>query len=338
MDLLADNRDAISEHLLSLGWISAAEKIENMTSAGEGNMNRTLRVTLDSRSIVLKQSVPYVARYPDIAAPVERIAMEAEFYRAVADQSELSRYMPAVLGFDPGNHLLCLEDLGPSSDFMDLYDPDERGGDTTAHNDDLTSLVSWLSELHVLPNLDRRLPRGLDNHAMRELNHAHIFEIPLTAGNGLTLETGLDSIAEQFTNDEALRERATALGQMYLGRKPHDSPKVLLHGDFYPGSWLKHPSSGIKVIDPEFAFLGPPEFDVGVLLAHLTMCRYEQPELARLLDNYIPPPGFSHTLVDAFAGIEVIRRLLGVAQLPLSATVESKITWLHSARSMVLGG
>jgi len=337
MDLIADNRDTISRHLLSLGWITTAERIESIESAGAGNMNRTLRVTLNSRSIVLKQSVPFVAKYPDIAAPVERIGIEEEFYRAIADQSELSQYTPGVLGFDPANHLLCLEDLGPSLDFTDLYDHNARKRDSSDSHEELMNLVTWLSTLHALPNLDMRLPRGLDNQAMRELNHAHIFEIPLTPDNGLTLDPALNAVAEQFIDDEVLREHANRLGQIYLGRKPHDSEKVLLHGDFYPGSWLRHPPVGIKVIDPEFAFLGPPEFDVGVLLAHLTMCSYEHSWQTKLLDNYDKPKGFSDPLVDAFAGIEVIRRLLGVAQLPLSASTETKVDWLHSARLKVLG-
>ncbi len=337
MDLVADNRDAISEHLLTLGWISAAEKIENIASAGEGNMNRTLRVTLNSRSIVLKQSVSFVAKYPHIAAPIERIGIEAEFYRAIAGHSKLSQYTPEVLGFDPASHLLCLEDLGPSSDFTDLYGLNAGNHDITEFADELTSLVAWLSELHALPNLNDHLPQGLDNHTMRELNHVHIFEIPLTPDNGLTLDTGLNSVAEEFAGDEELRKRAIQLGQIYLGRGSHDSATVLLHGDFYPGSWLKHPSTGTKVIDPEFAFLGPPEFDVGVLRAHLTMCGFGPSELTNLLDNYTTPKGFSDLLVKAFSGIEVIRRLLGVAQLPLCATIETKVAWLKSARAMVLG-
>ncbi|MCZ6853216.1 MAG: phosphotransferase [Gammaproteobacteria bacterium] len=337
MDLVVDNRDGISAHLLSLGWISRAERIETITSAGAGNMNRTLRVTLDSRSIVLKQSVPFVAKYPDIRAPVGRIGIEEEFYRAIADQSELSQYTPEVLGFDPTNNLLCLEDLGHSLDFTDLYDQSASKNGSTENSEELANLVSWLSKLHALPNLDARLPRGLENFAMRELNHAHIFEIPLTPDNGLLLDAGLQPVAEQFADDEVLREHANQLGQIYLGRKDHDSEKVLLHGDFYPGSWLKHPSVGIKVIDPEFAFLGPPEFDIGVLLAHLTLCGYEHSWQTKLLDNYATSTGFSYPLVNAFAGIEVIRRLLGVAQLPLSASIETKVDWLHWARLKVLG-
>ena len=57
------------------------------------------------------------------------------------------------------------------------------------------------------------------------------------------------------------------VGDIYLS----DDGGVLLHGDYYPGSWLKT-DAGFRVIDPEFCFLGPPEFDLGVLAAHWIFC------------------------------------------------------------------
>ena len=49
-------------------------------------MNCTLRVTTTRRSFILKQARPWVEKYPQIAAPVERARVEAAFYAAVADQ------------------------------------------------------------------------------------------------------------------------------------------------------------------------------------------------------------------------------------------------------------
>mgnify|MGYP001812802953 FL=1 len=92
---------------------------------------------------------------------------------------------------------------------------------------------------------------------------------------------------------------------------------------------------GVIIIDPEFAFPGPPEFDVGVLMAHLTMAGLAQAEVMMLMRSYVTPPGFSYPLALAFAGIEIIRRLLGVAQLPLKADEDTKSRWLQTARSMV---
>lgn len=337
MELVAENLDEISAHVRSLDWIGATESITELGSAGEGNMNRTLRATVGSRSIILKQSVPFVAKYPDIPAPEERIEVEAQFYGAIANQVELSKRTPNVLGFDPDNHLLCLEDFGAARDFTDMY------GDHAHKQDDeqLGGLMVWLAALHALPVTPGRLPNGLDNRSMRELNHAHIFEIPLDPDNGLTLAPGLEDIAAEYAADDKLHNAAGRLGDLYLGRADHESPDVLLHGDFYPGSWLRHPALGACIIDPEFAFIGAPEFDVGVLFGHLTMCGHRQPELSQLLrsllHSYDPPAGFDHDLAMGFAGIEIIRRLLGVAQLPLSADAATRRGWLANARGLVVG-
>ena len=92
---------------------------------------------------------------------------------------------------------------------------------------------------------------------------------------------------------------------------------------------------GVKIIDPEFAFIGPPEFDIGVLIAHLQFARFAQNDLMRVLSSYNAPARFSFPLALAFAGIEVIRRLLGIAQLPLPADLATKQSWLAAARLLV---
>src|SRR6056297_1810663 len=112
MDLLAGHEGAGEAQLRCLGWLAAGEHVVSLASAGEGNMNRTLRARLGARSIVLKQAVPYVARYPSIPAPVERLDAEAAFYRLTAATTALSEHTPSLLGEDAANHLLCLEDLG----------------------------------------------------------------------------------------------------------------------------------------------------------------------------------------------------------------------------------
>ena len=56
----------------------------------------------------------------------------------------------------------------------------------------------------------------------------------------------------------------------------------------------------------------------------------------RALGSYNAPARFSFPLALAFAGVEVIRRLLGVAQLPLSADLATKQAWLATARQFVV--
>ena len=49
-----------------LNIFSSDEKILNIKVPGEGNMNVVLRIETSKTSFILKQSRPYVNKYPDI--------------------------------------------------------------------------------------------------------------------------------------------------------------------------------------------------------------------------------------------------------------------------------
>lgn len=329
LELLPENRATIEARCRSLGWIGPNEHIEGLAPAGEGDMNRTLRVATDQRTFILRQSVPFVAKHPQVAAPAERILTENRFYDALADDGPLSMRMPARIGFDADNRLLAIEDVGTGGDFLHIYD---SGPGAVDGRGQLTALVYWLWRLHALQQVDAA---DFANRGMRALNHQHIFVIPLQAGNGAAIAPGLEPVASRFAGDEALRNIAVQLGELYLGKVPHASRACLLHGNYHPGSWLHHDRLGVIIIDPGFAFFGPPEFDVGVMLAHLTLAGYSQQDLMGTLRSYVTPPGFDYPLAIRFAAMEIIRRILGVAQLPLGAGTEQRVNWLNTARLMI---
>ena len=319
MDLVPGDLDAVVEVARHAGWLAAEDEVLSAAPAGEGNMNRTLRLSTGTRSIVLKQSVPFVAKYPEIPAPHARDRVEAAFYRELAGCAELAGAMPAFLGHVPEHHLLAFEDLGAAADFTSAY----RDGDLEG----LDALAAWLTALHRRTSSDP----VFENADMRALNHAHIFEIPFVADNGLDLEgitPGLGALQRLASGDDSVMKRANELGAAYLDARTG----ALLHGDFYPGSWLRH-ADGPKIIDPEFAFVGPCEFDVGVLLAHLVLTGHAP----RLPESYVPPPQFDTAMANGFAGIEILRRLLGVAQLPLDADIRAKGRWIDQAFHLVSG-
>lgn len=334
IDLLPENLPAINAHVQSLGWIPPGATLANPRSAGEGNMNRTLRFdclnAAAMRSIVLKQAVPFVAKYPDIAAPIERGAAEAAFYHAAQNHPQLEQRLPRLLGTDMANHLLALEDLGSAADLTAAYSHSQL-----AHKlpEIMPTLLRWLGDLHSIT------PPRLANMCMRELNHTHIFDLPLQPNNGLELGE-LQSVARRYAADQALVAQAARLGDIYIGKLPHASRPALLHGDFYPGSWLGSPDNpaSINVIDPEFAFVGPAEFDVGVCLAHLQFAGMSLDEAMHVIEHYPGQTGFDSALARGFAGIEIIRRLLGVAQLPLApdTSLATKLDWVETGRELVL--
>ena len=63
------------------GWLVPGESVETLDRAGEVNMNCVMRGRTSERTFILKQSRPWVEKYPSIAAPWDRMLVEAAFYR-----------------------------------------------------------------------------------------------------------------------------------------------------------------------------------------------------------------------------------------------------------------
>ena len=310
--------------LETLQLISFWEKGEILISsgpAGEGNMNLVLRVKSNLRSVILKQSKPYVRKYPQIPAPINRIEIEKTYYSLIGCHPILKSFSPKVLAYYPENHLLITEDLGTGSDFCFLYK-----GKNILEPETLNGLADYLNALHGMEIND--FP---DNSAMKILNHEHIFNFPFAEENGFDLDSiqqGLQEASMTFKKDTRLKNALTELGMRYLS-----DGNTLLQGDFYPGSWLKV-EGGLKIIDPEFGFMGDKEFDLGVLFAHFELGQQPEGLKEEFLKKYKHP--FSSELLNQYQGVEILRRLIGIAQLQVSLTLLEKETLLEKARKLVL--
>ena len=326
--ITSDDVDSIPEVMEQLGLWQDGESIESVARAGEGNMNLVLRVRTNQRSVILKQSRPWVEKYPDIAAPAERVFAEIDFYNRVASCEDVRTRMPQMLGSDNRLRLLALEDVGEASDYSDLYAkrrPEEMP---------LECAIEWLARLHAIPVApgDRAL---IGNISLRKLNHAHVYAIPLQRPSAIDLDQvcdGMEELAESLRSDSRIRQLANRMSYIYLGSGPH-----LLHGDYYPGSWLRT-EDGLRVIDPEFTFAGPAEFDLGVLVGHSVLIGGAEDQADRVCELYQSSGGarIDRSLVNGFADVEIIRRLIGVAQLPIEADLAERTRMINTA--CVLGG
>lgn len=323
--LTASELQPLEQYLLARGLITAAQTPIAAASAGAGNMNVAIRVTpARGRSLIVKQGRPWVAKYPQIPAPLERTAVEAAFYEEIARVPGVARMMPAVLHADPERHVLVLEDVGTQGDFTPVY------GGAMLEESTVNKLLDWLERLQsVRVPAERRA--AFANRAMRTLNHEHIFDFPLRRNNGLDLDAitpGLQAAARELQDDRAYCEAVAAAGRRYLA----DGDR-LVHGDFFPGSWL-HAGDDVRVIDPEFCFLGDAEFDYGVALAHVELAG-APPGPLRAIGHAVERRGLDWARVLEYSGIEIMRRLIGVAQLPLTADLARKRAWLRSSHRSV---
>ncbi len=324
---------ALSAYLTAGRRLRPGETLLDAEKAGEGNMNCTVRVRTSSGSFILKQSRPWLEKYPHISAPFDRALVEARFYQLVASSEAVAGRMPRLLWADAQARTLALEDLGAASDFFPLY-----ARRTTLPDAALAGLIDYLAALHRLAPERAEDRKGLTNHDMRALNHEHMFVLPLREGNGLDLDAytgtpGLTGAAAPLKADAAYGQAVAALGERYL----HGEGESLLHGDFFPGSFLQT-TAGLRIIDPEFCFCGDAELDLGVLAAHLLLAGEPAARAESVCSLYRSADGdFSSALARQYAGVEVMRRLIGVAQIPtLRADLARKTALLASSRRLVL--
>ena len=322
----ADNREAIEQYVVGRGLVEPNGLPVEVSSAGAGNMNLVVRVTpTTGKPFILKQGRPWVEKYKQIPAPPERTLVEAAFYEVVRTDPRVAGRMPKVLDLDRANHVIAFEDLGRASDFTSIYADGEIPPSV------VMTLLEWLNHLAdvTIPVDSREL---LSNRAMRALNHEHIFSLPVRAENGLDLDAitpGLNDAARDLISDRRYIDVVAAAGRRYL-----DDGSALAHGDFFPGSWLMA-GDGVRVIDPEFCFPGDPEFDCGILAAHLTIANCV-PAMLNLVVASAEARRLDLDRLAIYAGIEIMRRLIGVAQLPIAFGIDRKRTLLERSRRLVV--
>ena len=329
--LRVDDAQELRNYLIRRGHAKQGEALM-AAKAGEGNMNCVVRVRLLNRSLILKQARPWVVKYPSIAAPVERAASEARFYRLASKSPVLAGMMPVLLDYDEDSALLILEDLAPANDLADCY---AGAGSLETLLQELARYTSTLHQM-TIPRPERHFFR---NEAMRKLNHEHIFDVPMRTDGELSemlerITPGLDGLGESFRRDREFGETVKALGSRYL---EHEGAS-LIHGDLFPGSLLRTGTGALRVIDPEFSFCGDPEFDIGVFYAHLLLSCQEDDTASFWLRVALEDTRHSKSLVLQYAGVEIMRRILGVAQLPVSLSLETKRDLLERSREFVLEG
>lgn len=301
-------------------WLNPNEKINAVSKPGEGNMNVVLRIETNQRSFILKQSRPFVQKYQQIEAPLNRIVVEYKFYKAIQEAS-ITSHIPSILGFDPKNYLMQMEDLGQCEDMTFCY------RNRSIAQEILEKLINIAAAIHkTIPLKD--FP---ENMALRKLNHQHIFVLPFLEDNGFQLndvQEGLKELSIPYKRDNAIKAVVNKLGDMYLSKG-----NVLIHGDYYPGSWMQLENE-VYIIDPEFSFIGFREFDLGVMTAHLILATMDPSSLKKVMQLYKSDANAG--LVSQVAGVEIIRRLIGLAQLPLKRSLSEKEDLLKLARKMIL--
>jgi 5-methylthioribose kinase len=177
-----------------------------------------------------------------------------------------------------------------------------------------------------------------------------------------------DFVKKELYEDEALHLEVAKIKFDFM-----NNAQALIHGDLHTGSIFVRQDS-TRVFDPEFAFYGPMGYDIGNIVANLifawdngraagaaAFCEWVLRTLAETIDLFrekflacfdacvtdlmAKTPGFrEHYLCEilrdtaAYAGTELHRRTVGMAQVKDVTTIPDADKRLHAERVNILCG
>ena len=333
---------------------------------GDGNLNLIFRVTSANSSVIVKQALPYL-RVAGESWPLTRHRTRIE-----ADAMEVhGRLVPDVLArtihFDGAMSALVLEDLAEHVSWREaLIAGEETEGVAEMVGRYSAAVMLGTSDL-VLPSRERKaLRRKFVYSELCLLTEDLIFTAPYADADSNRYEEEIADLARALQHDRPLR---TAAAEIRFDFKTRE--EALIHGDLHTGSVMTRPGS-TRIIDLEFAFFGPFGFDPGVLLANLALSRLahdesRDPTFCAVIDRYAlaywgalveeiqrlwdpMEPWYAHFLSNLvrdagrFAGMEMIRRIVGIAHakdidsLTQPARTAAQSRAISGGRALMLGG
>src|ERR1700735_4689443 len=239
---------------------------------GDANLNLVFIVEGPSGGLVVKQALPYVR----LVGGSWPLALERSWfeYNALVEQARYApRLTPKIFHFDREQAMIVMEYLSPH---IIMRKGLIRGIKYPRFAADIAEfLAETLFNTSVLAGTaaehKRRVELFARNIELCRITEDLVFtdpyrEAPLNRWNS----PYLDADKRAFESDSALKVAAQARKYQFL-----TSAQALIHGDLHTGSIMLTPDD-TRVIDPEFACIGPIGFDVGAVIGNLLIAYFAQ--------------------------------------------------------------
>jgi 5-methylthioribose kinase len=233
---------------------------------GDGNLNLIFRVCdRADRSVIVKQALPYL-RIVGESWPLtlERARIEAD---ALELQNRLTPgLVPKLLGYDADRKAIVMEDLRSFEVWRTGLNAQRRYPRAAADVGRFCGhMFMRTSNLLCEPGEWKHLLARSVNPELCAITEDLVFTAPYIDAPSNDIEAHLTEEAAALRTDTELLEAAAALRHQFRTRA-----EALIHGDLHTGSVMVAPD-GTRVIDPEFAFMGPMGFDSGAVLGNLAI-------------------------------------------------------------------
>jgi 5-methylthioribose kinase len=273
-DYLADLREVRRR----LGGAPTAWRIREV---GDGNLNLVFIVEGPEGSVCLKQALPYVrAAGPAWPMSPDRAHFENAYFRSVAPH--VGRSIPLIHHYDADLRCTVMERLSPHIILRQGLIAGRRYPRVARDMGEYVAQACFFTSDLAMPFEHKLRTAALfaPNEPLVRITVDLIFAEPyFEAARNRHTSPALDAAAAELRRDSALKLAAARFGEKFLTHA-----QALVHGDLHSGSIMVTEDDS-RVIDPEFAFVGPIGFDLGAFVGNLLLGWYSQPGHATERDD-----------------------------------------------------
>jgi 5-methylthioribose kinase len=239
---------------------------------GDGNLNLVFKVYGPDGAMAVKQALPYVRLVGESwPLPLSRAHYE---HMALSEQAKhTGRLVPEIYHYDSTLSLIAMELLEPH---IIMRHGMIKGVEYPRFAEDISTFMArtlfFTSDLALTAERKKAMIAAFaGNTALCKITEDLIFTDPYRVAElNRWTKPYLDSYAARWREDGDLKVAVSRLKLKFMS-----SAEAMIHGDLHTGSVMLT-TEDTRIIDPEFAFMGPMGFDVGAVIANLLLNYFSQ--------------------------------------------------------------
>jgi len=365
---LMKEADVIEYVKEKLDFFDADAKL-SVKEIGDGNLNYVFRVKEEGtdKSVIVKQAGESLRISAEMKVSTDRNRIESEILQI--QDKYAPGLVPKIYKYDTTMCACAMEDL--SDHELMRYALMNHKIFPRFADDVTTYLVNTLlktSDVVMEHKEKKALVKSFINPELCEITEDLVLTEPYNDVNkrNLVYEKNTDFVKEQLYDDKALHLEIAKIKFEFM-----NNAQALIHGDLHTGSIFVKPDS-TRVFDPEFAFYGPMGYDIGNVVANMffawdngnaagatEFCDWVLKATADTIDLFVKKflacfdecatdvmaktEGFKEYYLDtilidtaAYAGTELIRRTVGMAQVKDVTTIADPEKRAYAERVNIL--
>lgn len=203
----------------------------------DGNVNLVFRVSSPAgRSIIVKQSLPWARKYPDFKLPLDRAVREHGILQSYV--AHCPEFVPEVYHFDAAMFVCIMQDLRPHVILRAGLQAQQQYPLLARHLGEFLARSLFFSSDLALPSAEKkaRVPEFI-NPVLVKAQEDVCFTQPLQQHAHNHCHPDLANTADALRRNEALYAAVLRMKRLYM-----TSAEALLHGDLHTGSMLVTPT------------------------------------------------------------------------------------------------